>query len=178
MLRLLDILLEEYIPEEESETAKQAHAKGWVGGGWGTWKDKSGKVVAKTINGQLVPIDQVQPQDQDADIESFAQSIRDKYPVTSFEIKQSKIGDIVLSRVFIPKELHGQGIGTKIMDDLLQYADAHKKRITLTPAEKSVQHGTTSAARLQQFYKRFGFKPNKGRNKDFRVSDTMIRDPQ
>jgi len=40
--------------EEESEAAKDAHRLGLTADSWGRWKDKSGKVVAKTVDGKLV----------------------------------------------------------------------------------------------------------------------------
>lgn len=50
-------LVQECINEAESDAAKEAHAKGYVSAGWGHWKDSSGKVVAKTLNGKLVAAD-------------------------------------------------------------------------------------------------------------------------
>ena len=63
------------------------------------------------------------------------------------------------------------------MKDLCDYADANNKRILLSPGYKDDHHGTTSHGRLVSVYKRFGFVQNKGRNKDFRISHTMIRNP-
>ncbi len=67
-----------------------------------------------------------------------------------------------------------QGIGTKIMQDIISYADSVGKTITLTP---SSDFGG-SVNRLKKFYKRFGFVENKGRNKDYEISDTMYRLPK
>ena len=36
----------------------------------------------------------------------------------------------------------------------------------------------TSQARLKKFYKKFGFVENKGRNKDFEISELMYREPK
>ena len=82
--------------------------------------------------------------------------------------------NITLSRIVIKKELRNTGIGTKIMQDLINYADQHKKIITLTP---SSDFGG-SVNRLNQFYKGFGFVPNKGRKKNFEFRDSMIRVPK
>lgn len=60
------------------------------------------------------------------------------------------------------------------MQDLINYADQHKKIITLTP---SSDFGG-SVNRLNQFYKGFGFVPNKGRKKNFEFRDSMIRVPK
>lgn len=82
---------------------------------------------------------------------------------------------IQLSRVVVPEGQRGQGRGTAFMEDLLSYADAAGKRITLTP---STDFGGSSVSRLRNFYKRFGFIDNKGRGRDLAVTDTMIREPR
>lgn len=87
-------------------------------------------------------------------------------------------GDIEVSSLIIAKENRKQGIGSSFMEDLCDYADANNKRILLSPGYKDDRHGTTSHTRLIKFYKRFGFVQNKGRNKDYRISHTMIRNPQ
>jgi GNAT superfamily N-acetyltransferase len=80
---------------------------------------------------------------------------------------------IELSKVVVPKGERGQGVGTQFMDDLVAAADAQGKTVTLTP---SSDFGGNKA-RLEQFYRRFGFVPNKGRNKDFAISEAMYRPP-
>lgn len=45
----------------------------------------------------------------------------------------------------------------------------------LTPSK---DFGGTSVKRLTDFYKRFGFVENKGKNKDFTIRDTMYRVPE
>lgn len=65
-------------------------------------------------------------------------------------------------------------IGTKVMDDLVRYADANMKIITLTPDNID----GVNVNNLVQFYKKFGFKMNKGYNKNYEYRDTMIRYPK
>jgi hypothetical protein len=80
----------------------------------------------------------------------------------------------VLSKIVVPKELRGTGVGSEIMQDLINKADMEGAIIALTP---DTAFGG-SKGRLIQFYKSFGFVPNKGRNKDFRYRETMIRYPK
>lgn len=68
-----------------------------------------------------------------------------------------------------------QGVGTKIMQDLIKYADKEGKRIELDP---STDFGGSSKSRLVKFYKRFKFVENKGKNKDYEVSAAMYREPK
>jgi predicted GNAT family N-acyltransferase len=64
------------------------------------------------------------------------------------------------------------------MKELCEYADANKLTIVLSPSERNKQMGTTSKARLTEFYKRFGFVENRGKNKDFRFTASMYRTPR
>lgn len=81
---------------------------------------------------------------------------------------------LILSKIVIKDEYKNQGIGSKIMQDLVNYADKTKKIIALTPA--SDFGGNKN--RLIQFYKRFGFKHNKGVHKNFEFREIMIRYPK
>jgi len=78
---------------------------------------------------------------------------------------------IELNLIKIKPEYKGKGWATKILDDLSEYAQENNKILTLTPSDTF----GASKSRLEKFYKRFGFVPNKGKNKDFTTKDTMIR---
>lgn len=95
-----------------------------------------------------------------------------KHPGMKTHAYVNQTGDISLHSLEVPKEKRGKGIGSRFMKGLSKFADKNKQRITLTPqAEKGYKK------KLDTFYKEKGFKPNKGRNRDFSVSDSMIRDP-
>lgn len=81
---------------------------------------------------------------------------------------------INLSRIVIPKEQREHGIGTKAMDALVRYADNTQQKIALSPSGDFGGNKT----RLINFYRQFGFVPNKGRHKDFSTRETMIRYPK
>jgi len=81
---------------------------------------------------------------------------------------------IKLAKIVIKDEFRGSGIGTEIMNDLVNYADKNKKIVTLTA---SADFGGNKN-RLVQFYKRFGFKLNKGIYKSYEYMDSMIRYPK
>ena len=82
---------------------------------------------------------------------------------------------LYLSKIAVPEGQRGQGLGTKAMQGVIARADAEGKRVVLSP---STEYGATSVGRLKDFYKRFGFVENKGRNKNYAVSQTMYRDPK
>ncbi len=110
-------------------------------------------------------------------VSTFVERLKDKYNLTTFFVTERPT-ELVLGMIEVPKVDRKQGIGTAVMDELIQYADSNNKRIILTPGLRDDRHGTTSRARLVKFYKRFGFVENKGRYKDFSISDGMYRDPK
>jgi predicted GNAT family N-acyltransferase len=82
---------------------------------------------------------------------------------------------LYLSKISVPPKERGSGMGTEAMQDMIDFADQNKKTITLSP---STDFGATSVSRLKDFYKRFGFVENKGRNKDFTIRESMYRLPK
>ena len=78
-------------------------------------------------------------------------------------------------KIAVDKQMRGQGIGSEIMDKIADWADSVQALIVLTPA---TDFGATSVRRLIKFYKQFGFVENRGRKKDYSISDLMYRKPQ
>lgn len=77
-----------------------------------------------------------------------------------------------LSRIVVPEESRGSGIGSKVMQRIVDFADREHKKIYLTPSK---DFGATSISRLNKFYKEFGFVKNTYRNE---TKETMVRLPQ
>jgi GNAT superfamily N-acetyltransferase len=115
---------------------------------------------------------------QPKSVNDISESIKSINGVKTLNLFEDRKGDIKLDTIIIDKDKRGAGVGSKVMNDLIEYADANGKRIKLTPAVQDDFQGTTSQARLKKFYKRFGFIENKGRNKDFEISELMYRDPE
>lgn len=93
----------------------------------------------------------------------------------NLDVYASKDGSkINLSKIVIDPKQRNQGVGSQVMNDIIQQADNTNAIVTLSP---SVDFGGTSVARLKNFYKKFGFVENKGRNKDLSISETMYRKP-
>lgn len=98
--------------------------------------------------------------------------LREKYPEIHSLYLHHRGNDIKLDTLVIKKEHRKQGIGSKVLHDIKNYADKHAKRIILTAGVRDKDFGTTSQSRLDKFYKRNGFVANKGRNKDFSIIAT------
>ena len=105
-------------------------------------------------------------------IEEYLNNKYEDY-ITALDIYENS-KSLKLSRIIIDPKLRNSGVGTNIMLDLIKYADNNKKIITLTP---SSDFGGNKN-KLVQFYKRFGFKLNKGIYKNYEYMDTMIRYPK
>ena len=94
------------------------------------------------------------------------------------EVEVSLHGDAkkgyVLSKIEVSGDERNAGQGTQAMQDIVDRMDREGAIVALTPDDAFGGNKN----RLIKFYKRFGFVPNKGRNKDFRFRETMIRYPQ
>ena len=117
-------------------------------------------VFSKTINPQ--------------EMTTLRETLSTRYPNVALDISQSPSEHLVVSRIVVPKEERGQGIGTAIMRDLIQEAENRNIPMALTPDSSF----GGNLKRLKEFYGNLGFTPNTGRNKDYRISESMIREPQ
>ena len=112
-------------------------------------------------------------------ISALQSELEQKYNLKSlFLSDMASRNAIELSSIIVNKDEQGSGTGSKVMQELIAYADANDKIVVLDPGLLDKQHGTTSQSRLRKFYKRFGFIDNKGRNKNYEFRNLMIRYPQ
>jgi hypothetical protein len=107
-----------------------------------------------------------------------AQAIDDmlsaKYPDAKISVSGDPSRGYTLNRIEVPKSQRSSGTGTAIMQDFVAAADAQGAVAKLSP---SGDFGG-SVPRLKDFYKRFGFVENKGKNADYGISESMYRLPQ
>lgn len=101
-----------------------------------------------------------------------------RYPEVSslwFNIQGNNI--LFLSKIEVNLEDRRRGVGSKVIDELKIFSDAHNLTILLSP---EAQHGYKD--KLDRFYKGHGFIFNKGRNLDTSISSpfakTMYRRPK
>ena len=104
-------------------------------------------------------------------VDSIAEKYKDK--TDYLFISERKNGTISIDNMVVKEKYRNQGVGTSILNDVISYADANGKTITLTPTS---EFGTK--AKLTKWYKANGFVENKGKNADFTLSDTMYRLPK
>ena len=145
--------------------------------------DKIGKAanISELMNGEVVSINPNHPQGPSAKAhadkafnEDVAQDLEAEFPGLYLDLYKTKAG-YILGKIELPKEERGEGIGTRVMQRIVDIADSEGEVVALTP---DTAFGASSKGRLEKFYKRFGFVFNKGRNKDYSFRETMIRYPK
>lgn len=80
-----------------------------------------------------------------------------------------------LNMIKTPPEARGQGSAKRALEELTMAADEAGITLDLTA---QAMDAATSVKKLREFYTRYGFVPNKGRNKDFYTQAEMIRPPR
>lgn len=105
----------------------------------------------------------------------FRKVVKAMYPDVMLQLSgDGSNGDFVtLNLIKVPEELRGMGVATNIMSELAAAADKHGWNLALSPSDD----WKSSKLRLEVFYRRFGFRPNKGRTRDFGTRETMVRYP-
>lgn len=82
-----------------------------------------------------------------------------------------KDNKLQLDAIIVPKGMRKQGLGSKIMKQVIKYSEEVNKPIFLSP---DTSYGGSSFERLVKFYKRFGFVKNNDKHLD---SHYMVRYP-
>ncbi|MEO6304817.1 MAG: hypothetical protein ABIP51_16775 [Bacteroidia bacterium] len=101
-------------------------------------------------------------------------SIRNKYIEMGCKLDISFIVESSISIDMIRVPNKKQGIGTEIMTAITNECDKYNVICTLSPVS---DYGTPKTP-LINFYKKFGFVFNQGKNKDYRFMYKMIRYPK
>ena len=108
-------------------------------------------------------------------LSALAETFGHRYPGVEVEMSQSISGHLVIHKLAVPLAKRGAGTGSAVMRDVVAEADKRGWPLALTP---SIDFGGSSRRRLERFYRRFGFVPNRGRRRDFKTAEAMIRNPE
>jgi GNAT superfamily N-acetyltransferase len=88
-------------------------------------------------------------------------------------------GSLFLSDLYVKEEHRGTGVGTKVMNSIIKFADTENLPMVLIPEPDD---DNVSPKKLMDFYKKFGFIINKGKRMDYTFSmpfaTTMYRMPR
>lgn len=101
--------------------------------------------------------------------ENLREELLEKYPGLDFFVYEQP-EKIYISHIKVPKEMRGSGIGTEVVNRVKEIAAGRNKPVVLHPeAERGYKK------KLDDFYKRLDFVENKGRNRDYSLSDPFAR---
>jgi GNAT superfamily N-acetyltransferase len=140
------------------------------------WVDKVGlKVVRDGVRGEGLeqsvyhgsPFRGIEQQN----LKELAQGWKDTFGIDLFAYE--KRGNITVEKIVVPESRRSQGVGTSFFKELFEYADRTGQTVSLTPSKDF----GGSLPKLKKFYKNLGFVENKGRNKDYGISETLYRTP-
>lgn len=104
----------------------------------------------------------------------LARDLEASTPGLKLSIMDKYAGHKELSNISVDKDKRGGGIADATMDKIVDIADKNGWTFTLTPSDSF----GSSKTKLKAWYKRHGFIENKGRNRDFTISDDMYRLPK
>ncbi len=108
------------------------------------------------------------------------QFLRDKYDGISISLSGGRFKDlegnpiVTLGAIRVPEDKRNSGIGTAALEDIARWADVNGYTIALSPSDEF----GGNVRRLEEFYPRFGFVKNSGRDKDHSIRETMYRLPK
>lgn len=109
-------------------------------------------------------------------IRTLTDALQAQHPVDLFMYPMSGTNGVRIATLRVPADQRGMGIGAQVMQQVTDWADQCSIILVLTP--ESEGPGAPSKTKLRQWYRSFGFVPNKGRNKDYHFTDAMIRRPR
>jgi len=130
---------------------------------------------------KIYSIDQEFSSDEDIEnsnqeLQVILKDLEQKYVGLALWAYENK-NKIKLDKIEVPKDMRNQGIGSEIIKIIQDFAQKRKKPLVVAPeAERGHKKN------LDNFYKGHGFINNKGRNKDYSISEpfgaTMYWRPQ
>jgi len=110
-------------------------------------------------------------QSREAELSTLRAALLRRHAGIELWINLSASGHLVVGKIVVPREQRGRGIGSAIMQELVAVADRWGVPMALTPDRTF----GGSVSRLREFYRGFGFVPNKGRAMDYTTLETMVR---
>ena len=95
--------------------------------------------------------------------------------IKKYGIKLSLTGKspVTISMIKVEESQRRNGVAKTVIQEITDWADKTGTTLTLTPTD---EYGIRKSV-LERFYERNGFVSNSGRNKDFSISESMIRLP-
>lgn len=102
-------------------------------------------------------------------VEKLENDIKFKYPALDKLgiYMDDRKNSLFLSDLYVKKEFRGTGVGSAVMSEIVKFADDNHIPIVLIPEPE----GRSSVKKLIQFYRKFGFVINRGKDIDYLLSE-------
>jgi GNAT superfamily N-acetyltransferase len=97
-----------------------------------------------------------------------------KHTSIDYSVHPQRPKDAEIHMVLTHKDHSGKGSAREAMHHFLAHTDKHGMRTHLTPEPLNTE---TKKTKLVKFYKSLGYVPNKGKDKDYSIRSTMVRNP-
>ncbi len=127
----------------------------------------SEKARTNITNEPLSPIEGIWAEE----CEIFTKRLEQIFPTVEFNLIAYK-EFIYFDFLRVAEADRNQGIGSKFFEELIAMADSVNCPLALTPDSS---FGDWEESQLEDFYKRFGFIKNVGKDRDFSTNHAMIR---
>ncbi len=105
------------------------------------------------------------------EVENLEKNLKLRYPsIDKLGVYLDKRkNSLFISDLYIKDQFRGTGVGSAVMRDIISFADNNKLPIVLIPEPES--ETKSAVIKLINFYKKFGFVVNKGKNIDYLLSE-------
>ena len=105
------------------------------------------------------------PVPHDDELQAIVKSLQSTYPGLELYAYVTNSGYVEVAQIRVPPENRNQGIGTKVMQVIKDFAQSINLPVVVRPEAES-----RKKKKLDDFYKNLGFIHNKGRKKDYQLS--------
>jgi len=123
-------------------------------------------IKLKSLIIESYPNEELQPV-----VAKFEKDLEAEFPqLERLDLYIKSNGSLFIGNIYIKPEFRRQGFGSQVIKRIKQFADKYNLIITLSPEP---ERGYKK--KLDQFYKSHGFIPNKGRHKDYRLSNMFAK---
>ena len=113
-------------------------------------------------------------------VAALESDLKQRYPqldILALNITSNDNPALELRSIKVNQKYRGSGVGTQVIDEIKEFAQRHRLPVTLSPAP---DYGKKEA--LHRFYRRHGFRYNRGRYADYRYTSpfaaTMLWRPE
>lgn len=104
----------------------------------------------------------------------IAEKFIEKYPALRIEIVENK-KEIILNTFFLPEYIRNEGIGTKILEEVIKYSNVENKTICLNPSTPEGEEKIDKEKLSAFFVSKHGFQLNTGKDRKNDITHLLYK---